>query len=253
MRLKNKVCIITGAGMGMGRAASLLFAREGAKVIVAELLAKEGQETVDLVNKAGGEATFVQVDVSIAAEVERMAKSVTQKYGKVNVLYNNAGIHLPKEDSMIVELTEEVWDKVIGVNLKGTYLCCKYVIPELIKCGGGSIINVSSIAGLVASESPAYCASKGGIIALTRAIAREYGSKNIRVNAICPGQVYTRMAIDGQEARAQRPAQFPYGPCLLGRAGEPEEIVYLSLYLASDESSFVTGAVLPIDGGLTAV
>jgi NAD(P)-dependent dehydrogenase (short-subunit alcohol dehydrogenase family) len=146
----------------VGRAASLLFAREGAKVIVAESLAKEGQETVDLVNKAGGEATFVQLNASIAAKVKRMANSVTQKYGKVNVLYNNAGIYLPQEDSMIAELAEEVWDEVINVNLKCTYPCFKYVIRELIECGGRSIINVSSIAGLVASESPAYWASKGG-------------------------------------------------------------------------------------------
>jgi NAD(P)-dependent dehydrogenase (short-subunit alcohol dehydrogenase family) len=253
MRLKDKVCIITGGGMGMGRAACLLFAREGAKVIVADVLAKEGQETVDLVNKAGGEAAFVQVDISKAAEAERMAKSATQKYGKVNVLYNNAGIYLPKEDYMIVELAEEVWDKIIDVNLKGTYLCCKYVIPELIKCGGGSIINVSSISGLVATELPAYSASKGGIIALTRVIARECAGKNIRANVICPGQVDTPMAAAGREARAQRPPQLPYTQGLLGRTSQPEEIAYLSLYLASDESSYVTGAVFPIDVGLTAV
>ncbi len=253
MRLKDKVCIITGAGMGMGRAAALLFAKEGAKVLAADMLANEGEETVNLVRKGGGDAAFVQVDVSKSAEVERMVSFAINRYGKINVLYNNAGIVMPAEDYAIVELAEEVWDRVIDINLKGTYLCCKYVIPELVKCGGGSVINVSSMGGLVGLEFPAYCASKGGIIALTRAIARECGNKNIRVNAICPGQIYTRMNIESQQARAQRPTQFPYQQSLLGRVGQPEEVAYLSLYLASDESSFITGAILPIDGGWTAV
>ena len=253
MRLKDKVCVITGAGLGMGREASLLFAKEGGKIVVADINTDAGEETVAMIKADGGDAAFVPVDVSKAADVENMFKFAIEKYKQINVLYNNAGINISSKDRLIVELDEEVWDKVITVNLKGTYLCCKYGIPELIKAGGGSIINVGSAAGLVGVEFPAYSASKGGIIALTRAVAREYCNKNIRVNVICPGQVITGMYDEILKVRAAQPPEYPYQPIPLGRMGKPEEIVYLSLYLASDESSWVTGSVFSIDGGWVAV
>ena len=253
MRLKDKVCIITGAGQGMGREASLLFSKEGAKIVVADMNASAGEETVGMVKATGGDAAFVPVDVSKATEVENMVRFAIQQYGRVNVLYNNAGISISSKDRLIVDLAEEVWDKVIDVNLKGTYLCCKYGIPELIKCGGGSIINVGSAAGLVGVEFPAYSASKGGIIALTRSIAREYCNKNIRVNVICPGQTNTAVYDEILKVRAAQPPEYPYQPMPLGRMGKPEEIVHLSLYLASDESAWVTGSTFVIDGGWCAV
>ena len=253
MRLANKVCIITGAGMGIGRAAALIFAREGARVVVADLLPKEGNETVNMVKKAGGEAAFVQVDVTKAAEVERMARFATDTYGKIDVLYNNAAINLFREDRMIAELKEEVWDRVFDVNAKGTYLCCKYVIPELLKCGGGSIINTSSNAGVVALEFPAYGASKAAVILFTKVIARQYGNKNIRANALCPAFVDTGMLAAGRKAREEQPTAFPYQETLLRRPGRPDEIAYMALFLASDESSYVTGATILVDGGWTAV
>ena len=253
MRLEDKVCIITGAGKGMGRAAALIFAREGAKGVVADVLVKEGEETVDLVKKAGGDAAFIQVDMTKTAEVEAMAKFAVDKYGRVNVLYNNAGIHIPSKDHMVTEVEEEIWDRVIAVNLKGVFLCCKYVIPEMIKSGGGSIINVASEVGLAGFEFPAYCSSKGGVIALTRSTAREYANKNIRVNAICPGAVDTDMFASAMKAREARAPEFPMVQRLLGRISKPEEIANVALFLASDEASFMTGAIVPVDGGLTSV
>ncbi|MFC1990875.1 SDR family NAD(P)-dependent oxidoreductase [Chloroflexota bacterium] len=253
MRLTDKVCIITGAGMGIGRAAALLFAREGAKVVVADILVKEGSETVDMIKAAGGDSAFVQVDVSKAPEAAAMAEFAVDTYGRVNVLYNNAAIVRNIQDNMVAELPEEIWDEILNVNLKGTFLCCKYTVPELIKSGGGSIINTSSICGLVGFEIPAYSASKAGVIALTKVIAREYGLRNVRANVICPGLTETAQRTVSKQAREIHPPVFPYQDSLLGRVAQPEEIAYLPLYLASDESSFVTGAVFTIDGGWTAV
>ena len=253
MRLEDKVSIITGAGSGIGREAALLFAKEGAKVVVADIIAKDGEETVDLVKKAGGDAAFVQVDVTVAAEVENMARFAADTYGNFNILLNNAAINSPSEDSLITDLSEEVWEKIINTNLKSIVLCCKYVIPGLLESGGGSIMNVASNAGLVGLENPSYGASKGGVIALTRVIARQYGDKNIRVNAICPARIDTPQLARAMVNREKRPLLFPAQQNLLRRVGRPEEIAYMALYLAADESSFVTGAVLPIDGGYTAV
>ncbi|MFC1915368.1 SDR family NAD(P)-dependent oxidoreductase [Chloroflexota bacterium] len=252
MRLKDKVCVISGAGSGIGREASLLFAREGAKIVVSDIKTEAGEETVDMVKASGGDAAFVPADVSKAAEVEKMIRFAAEKYGKINVLYNNAGF-FSKKDRLIVELEEEIWDKAMTINLKGTYLCCKYGIPELIKSGGGAIINVGSAAALVGIEFPAYSATKGGIVSLTRTVARQYANKGIRANVICPGQTATAMYKETVEARQERGPEFPYQPILLGRMGKPEEIAHLALYLASDESAWVTGATFVIDGGWTAV
>lgn len=253
MRLQDKVCIITGSALGIGREAALLFAREGAKVVVADILEKEGRDVADIITKEGGDAVFLKVNVQEEREIERMVSAVVGKYNRINVLYNNAGISRVKEDFLIENLKQETWNQIMDVNAKGTFLCCKYVIPELIKSGGGSIINTASTGGVVGLEMPAYCASKGAIIALTRSIARQYGDMGIRVNAICPTTVNTRMASSSREMRAQRKERFPRHDNLLRRIGEPEEIAYLSLYLSSDESSFVTGGIFLIDGGLTAV
>ncbi len=239
--------------MGIGRAACLLFAREGAQVVTSDINDKGGQETVNLISQTGGDAAYVHADVSQTADVQEMVKFAMQKYGRIDVLYNNAGINMSKVDRLVVDLPEEVWDKVIAVNLRSTYLCCKYTIPEMVRNGKGSIINVGSAAALVGIEFPAYSASKGGIVSFTRSIARQYANKNIRINVICPGQTATGMIDEILKARAGQPPEYPYQPIPLGRFGKPEEIVLLALYLASDESSWVTGSVYCVDGGWTAV
>jgi NAD(P)-dependent dehydrogenase (short-subunit alcohol dehydrogenase family) len=244
-RLAQKVALITGSGSGQGRAAAVLFAREGAHVIVSDVNVAGGQETVHLVRAAGGNATFQPADVSNAAEVEALVQATLQTYGGLHVLYNNAAIWSGGQlDNFVTELSEDGWEKVISINLKGVYLCCKYGIPALIATGGGSVINTASVAGLAGSRnrSHAYSASKGGVIALTRAMAMTYARNGVRVNAICPGGVDTPMIAPllNTEERQQRFAQgHP-----LGRLGTPQDIAQFALYLASDESSWVTGGDL---------
>jgi len=251
-RLAGKVALITGAGSGQGRAAARLFAHEGAKVVVVDVAVEGGEETMRLVKAAGGEASFVAMDVSQSADVERGVRLAVQMYGGLQVLYNNAAIWRLGFDNRVTELTEEAWEKIISVNLKGVYLCCKYGIPELIKVGGGSVINTASVAGLIGSGQPThtYAASKGGVISLTRAMAIAYAPQKVRVNVICPGGVDTPMIaplITNTGVRERFAASHP-----LGRMGTPEDIAYCALYLASDESSWVTGSVFTIDGGYTA-
>jgi NAD(P)-dependent dehydrogenase (short-subunit alcohol dehydrogenase family) len=251
-RLAGKVALITGAASGQGRAAARLFAQEGAKVVVADVAVEGGEETVRLVKETGGEASFVAIDVSQSADVERGVRFTVQTYGGLHVLYNNAAIWQLGFDNRVTELVEEAWEKIISVNLKGVYLCCKYGIPELIKAGGGSVINTASVAGLVGSGQPThtYAASKGGVISLTRAMAIAYAPQKVRVNVICPGGVDTPMIaplITDTGVRERFAASHP-----LRRMGTPEDIAYCALYLASDESSWVTGSVFTIDGGYTA-
>jgi NAD(P)-dependent dehydrogenase (short-subunit alcohol dehydrogenase family) len=252
-RLAEKVALITGAGSGQGRAAARLFADEGARVVVSDVNVAGGEETVRLVQAAGGAATFQPGDVSKATEVEALVQTTVRTYGALHVLYNNAAIwDRGGLDNYVTELSEEGWEAIIGVNLKGIYLCCKYGIPALIEAGGGSVINTASAAGLIGSRnrSHAYSASKGGVIALTRAMAIAYARHGVRVNAICPGGVDTPMIapILDTSLRQQRFAEAHP----IGRLGTPEDIAYFALYLASDESSWVTGGVFPIDGGVTA-
>lgn len=250
MRLANKVVIITGGGSGMGRVASLLFAKEGAKVVVAELDSKTGEQTANDVRAAGGDALFVPVNVADEQQVQQMVRATVDHYGAVHVLYNNAGI-MPGDDGAVTDITEQTWDKVLDVNLKSAFLCCKHAIPEMIKAGGGSIINIASFVALLGCTVPqdAYTASKGGMISLTKSLAVQYAKKGIRANAICPGPIETpllRTLWTSEEARNLRLNRIP-----LGRFGAPEDIVYLALYLASDESSWTTGAVMVVDGGVT--
>lgn len=253
MKLKGKVTIITGAGSGIGRATALLFAREGAKVVVADIVAEAGQETVAQIEADGGEAAFVRVDVSKAVEVEQMVRTAVDTYGGLDVLYNNAGLTIP---ATVTETSEAVWDKSIDVNLKGVMLGCKYAIPEMLKRGGGVIINTASMLGLVASPRQApYCAAKGGVVLLTRQVAIDYAKDNIRVNCICPSEVNTPMqrkfieeSPDPEATRQRLLERIP-----LNRVAEPEEIAATALFLASDDSSYITGVALPVDGGLTAL
>ncbi|MGA2309009.1 MAG: SDR family NAD(P)-dependent oxidoreductase [Candidatus Bathyarchaeia archaeon] len=247
--LRGSVALVTGAGSGIGRAIAVLFACEAAKVAVADVSEGDGKNTVELIKKEGGDAIFVQGDVSKSTSVKRMVEATVEKYGKLNVLVNNAGV---ESTGSVVEVTEENWDKVIDINLKGTFLCSKYCAPRIIESGGGAIINIASVLGLVGSKGEAaYCASKGGMISLTRAMALDFASENVRVNCICPGSVLTptfkRVMIasgDYDIAFARNLEKIP-----LRRVAAPEEIAQAALFLASEKSSYMTGAALVMDGG----
>ncbi len=249
MKLKNKIVIITGAASGIGRAIAELFAIEGAMIVVADLNETGGRETVEMVRERGGYALYIKTDVSKAREVENMVKQAVEKYGRIDILVNNAGTE--GKSAFTADYPEEDWDRVLAVNLKSVFLCSKYVIPEMFKNCQGVIVNVSSIAGMVAfAKGPAYSASKAGIIALTRATAIEYAPNNIRVNCICPGVIRTpmleRSTKGSLDAEMKLVREEP-----MGRIGKPEEIAKAALYLASDDSSYVTGSALVVDGGWT--
>lgn len=248
--LDGKVALVTGAGSGIGRATALAFAREGAKVVAADIQVKGGQETVGMIVDAGGEAIFVRTDVSKAVEVEAMVNKTTKTYGRLDCACNIAGIG--GDVASTVDCTEENWDKTIDTNLKGVWLCMKYEIPEMLKQGSGAIVNMASAAGLIGLPGfPAYCASKGGIIQLTRVAALEYAKAGIRVNAVCPGVIRTPMLDKATGGKPDIEAQFAaLEP--VGRMGTPEEVAEAVLWLCSDAASFVTGHPLVVDGGLVA-
>ena len=247
-RLKDKVATITGGGSGIGRATCLLFAREGAKVVVADYIAEGGNETVRQISAAGGQAVFVQADVSKSADVQNLIGAAVRNYGRVDILFNNAGIEGPS--AKLANLKEEDWDRVIAIDLTSVYLGMKYVIPEMIKQGGGVILSTASVAGLVGFQgSGAYAAAKAGVINLTRLAALEYADKNIRVNCICPGVIETPMV---ERVMGGRPRERIVRSEPIGRLGRPEDIANAALFLASDESSFATGAPFIIDGGYVA-
>ncbi len=248
-RLDGKVAIITGAASGMGRATARLFAAEGARLVLADVNVDGGEQVVSEIKATGGDATFRRVDVSRGAEVEAMVTTALDTYSGLDVLFNNAGIE--GESTWLVDCTEENFDRTIAINLKGVFLGLKYALPHMAQQGRGSIINTASIAGLVGWRSgAAYSASKGGVVILTKTAALEYARFNVRVNAICPGVIHTPMVeriTGGGEAIDRLKGSQP-----MPRLGEAEDIAGMALFLASDESTFITGAALPVDGGYTA-
>jgi NAD(P)-dependent dehydrogenase (short-subunit alcohol dehydrogenase family) len=251
LRLDRKVALITGAGSGIGRAIALRFAQEGADVVVVDWKPEAGKETVRMVQAEGGNALYVEADVSQEADAKNMVEAAVAAYGRLDILCNNAAIQV---FGTIPDTPGADWHKVMDVNLKSVYLGCKYAIPQMIAQGGGSVVNTSSILGLVGDpDLPAYGATKGGILAMTAAMAQAHGKQNVRVNSICPGDVATPLVLeyfdqfsDPEEARNRVASEYA-----LGRIAEPEEIANVALFLASDESSFVTGTYIVVDGGLT--
>ena len=251
MRLQDKVALITGAASGIGRETALLFAAEGAKVLVVDVNDASGEETVRTVEaRGGGAAAYCHADVSSAADCENMVRVAEERLGKLDVLFNNAGIMDSRDDN--AESTDEtVWDLTMAINLKGVYLGCKYGIPALRRAGGGSIINTASFVARVGAATPqlAYTASKGGVLAMTRELAVVHARENIRVNALCPGPLRTELLmkfLDTDEKKQRRLVHVP-----MGRFGEAREMAKAALFLASEDSSYVTGTDFLVDGGIT--
>jgi NAD(P)-dependent dehydrogenase (short-subunit alcohol dehydrogenase family) len=252
MRLKGKVAIVTGGGSGIGRVTAALLAGEGAKVAVADLDEKNGRESVEDIGRAGGEGLFIRTDVAVSAEVKRMADLTVDRFGRIDVLVNVAGIF---REGGVVETSEDEWRRVLDVNLTGIFLCMKHCVPRMIEGGGGSVVNVSSEAGLVGiANQVAYNASKSGVIALTKSAAVDLAGHRVRVNCVCPGRVHTplvdrviRASPDPEKTRRVLSEDRP-----LKRMGKPEEIAAGILFFAGDDSPYATGAVLSIDGGYTA-
>jgi NAD(P)-dependent dehydrogenase (short-subunit alcohol dehydrogenase family) len=251
MRLKDKVALITGGGGGIGRATARLFAQEGAQVVVVDIAEGAGRDTVAAVDEVGGEALFVGADVSLATDCARMVEQAEAHFGRLDVLFNNAGImHSADDDAIATD--EAIWDLTMAINLKGVFLGCKYGIPALRRAGGGAIINTASFVALLGAATPqlAYTASKGGVLSMTRELAVIHARENIRVNALCPGPLRTEMLmsfLDTEEKKYRRLVHIP-----MGRFGEAQEMAKAALYLASDESSYMTGAEFVVDGGITA-
>lgn len=246
--LEGKVAIVTGAGSGIGRAISLRFAKEGAKVAAVDYMAATAEETVSMLKAAGGEGMSIACDVSKTADVDRMVTAVADAYGKIDVLCNNAGVF--DGFTPTLDTDDALWDRVISINLKGVFLVARRVIPEMLKNGKGSIVNTASIAGLVANGGGvAYTASKHGVVGITRQLAAEFSDQGIRINAFCPGGILTGMTKD-LAADEATDAAIKSGQ-LMPRWGTPEEMAAAALFLASDESSFSTGSLLVVDGGWT--
>jgi NAD(P)-dependent dehydrogenase (short-subunit alcohol dehydrogenase family) len=251
----NKVAVVTGGSSGIGRATALLFAQEGARVAIFDLDETSGQQTIEEIQANGGTAIFVRTDVSVARDVEAAVKRTVDEFGRLDVIFNGAGLSGRKwGDGPAADCTEDAWDRVLAINLKSVFLGCKYAILEMLKVGGGAIVNLSSVLGLVGGDEDfathAYAASKGGIISLTRSIAAYYAPRKIRANVICPGLIATPMSERAQSNEAIRARLNELQP-LTGDFGQPIDVAQAALYLASDQSKFVTGAVLTVDGGWT--
>ena len=250
MRLENKVALITGGASGIGREAALLFAAEGARVAVVDIDDARGEETVRSIDAGGGEAVYLHADVSKAADCEKMVASTEERFGRLDILFNNAGI-LHGDDGDAEQTDEEIWDLTMNVNLKGVFFGCKYGIPALRRAGGGQVINTASFVAVLGAATPqlAYTASKGGVLAMTRELAVTHAREGIRVNALCPGPVKTELLmkfLGNEEKRQRRLVHVP-----MGRFGEAAEMARAALYLASDESSYLTGSTFLVDGGIT--
>lgn len=251
MRLEGKVALITGAASGMGNVAAALFAREGARVMLADVADEAAERAVAGIARAGGEVAYVHADVSKGEDARGMVEATLQRFGRLDVLYNNAGV-FPAGDGSVVDTPESVWEFTINVNLKGVFLGCRYGIPAMLDSGGGSIVNVASFVALMGAAAPqiAYTASKGGVLAMTREIAVEFARSGIRANALCPGPVETPLLAELLADPKRRDRRLVHIP--VGRFGRAEEIANAALFLASDESSYMTGAALVVDGGITA-
>lgn len=248
MRLENKVALISGGARGMGAVEAKLFAREGAKVVIGDILEEEGRRTEAAVNESGGECLFVRLDVTREEDWQQAVATAVARFGKLDILVNNAGVYRAET---VEETSQDSWDQVMEVNAKGVFMGTKAAIPEMRKAGGGSIINISSVAGLVGNPfSSAYNASKGAVRLLTKSTAIQYARDGIRANSIHPGVIETPMTREVVNDEAFRQFRLASNP--IPRLGQPEDIAYGALYLASDESSFVTGSELVIDGGWTA-
>lgn len=249
-QVQGKVALVTGGASGIGRATALVFAREGAKVVVSDVVSSGGEETVALIKGAGGDALFVKADVAQPAEVDALISRVVTAYGRLDCAFNNAGIEGVMATT--VECTEENWDRTLAINLKGVWLCIKAEIAQMLKQGGGAIVNTASVAGLVGFAGlPAYVASKHAVVGLTKTAALEYAKSGIRINAVCPGVIHTpmveRLFRDNPQAGERIAALEP-----VGRLGKPEEIAEAVVWLCSDAASFVTGLPMAVDGGLIA-
>lgn len=256
MRLKNKVAVITGAGRGIGFAAARAFVREGARVVIAEIDEALGKSAESVLRegpgRAAGEAVFIKTDCSDSADVRSLMARAEELYGGLHVLYNNASIFLKGADGPVTDLAEDIWDKVLAANLRSVYLCCKYGLPLMVRSGGGAIINTASSAGLMGVPGcDAYTAAKGGTISLTRSLSVEYGPRGIRSNCICPAGVETEMVRASSLDDPNFDAAYFFKRAPLGRLGRPEEVAELAVFLASDESSYINGAVVRADGGIT--
>jgi cyclopentanol dehydrogenase len=248
MRMENKVALISGGARGMGAAEAKLFASEGAKVVIGDILEEEGRRTEAEIGESGGECLYVRLDVSSESDWRQAVAATVARFGRLDVLVNNAGIHRTER---VEDTSEEMWDQVMEINAKGVFLGTKHAIPEMRKARGGSIVNISSVAGLVGNTTAAaYSASKGAVRLFTKATAIQYASEGIRANSIHPGTIETLMTAPMLATEAYRRNRMERTP--LARIGRPEDVAYGALYLASDESSFVTGSELVIDGGRTA-
>jgi NAD(P)-dependent dehydrogenase (short-subunit alcohol dehydrogenase family) len=258
-KFEGKVALVTGGGSGIGRAAALAFAREKAKVVIADVRVKDGREVVQMIKQKGGDAIFIEVDVSKAIQVEVMINKAVEKYGRLDYAFNNAGVDARMKKMNPIE-EEKDWDRVIDINLKGVWLCTKYEVPHMIKCGGGAIVNTASVAGLTGlGVFGAYGASKHGVVGLTRDAALQYAKYNIRVNALCPAYTFTNLGRNSDYAKYGREGnQSQTVPSIsptsnpIARWSTPEEQAEAVVWLCSDAASYITGVALPVDGGLLA-